>query len=467
MREASITLSEVSGTLRFDSKYFISRINPVLQEIYGGRFTLRTVADFLPEGKIWSGNIFSRVYAEDPTLGKPLLVPYDLFRYVPWSDKVLSESQNAQYNKLAIKRGTAYLVCSGRNLGPISVADKFCENFCMSHDMVRIDAGGLTNAFFYVVAFLSSKHGQAAVRTDMNGSVIDHTNEKQVAAIRIPILAQETMDAAAKLYRIGFRKREKARQLLAKTRAAYDSQFSLSRDAHFRAKRFARRFAINRSSLVDRIDVEPLAPQYQSLKANIVAGGGRRLDSLAEVAKPAGRYKTNYVTDAAFGVPMMNGRQIAQYQTIAMKLMNISSFKTANSFLLERGMTLLTADGRAEENLADCVMVADDRNGWAASGHVHRVKPRPGVHPGLVYLACASTPVQAQLKALATGSVVDALSEADVSSVIVPYADTPEAMALGDAAVRAWDLFAAATAAEDMGKALLEGAFSRDPVNLV
>jgi hypothetical protein len=49
---------------------------------------------------VWSGNIFARVYAESTEHGKPLLVPYDIFRYMPWSNKVLSRTQVTQFDRL-------------------------------------------------------------------------------------------------------------------------------------------------------------------------------------------------------------------------------------------------------------------------------------------------------------------------------------------------------------------------------
>lgn len=148
---------------------------------------MRTIGETFGRKQVWSGNIFARVYAASAEHGKPLLVPYDLFRYVPWSDKILSRSQVSQFTRLEIKRGWLFIVCSGRNLGPVTISDAFCERFTMSHDMVRIAVEPCED-LFYVSAFLSTAHGQATIRTDMNGSVIDHTNENQIAALQYPIV---------------------------------------------------------------------------------------------------------------------------------------------------------------------------------------------------------------------------------------------------------------------------------------
>lgn len=460
MRLSSITARDVVGSLRFDAKFHLSRHNPLLQQLASGRWPMRSIGDTFGKSQVWTGNIFSRVYASDPDCGKPLLVPYDIFRYVPWSDKILSRSQVAQFERLQIKRGCLFIVCSGRNLGPVSIADKFCEQFTMSHDMVRI-AAEPNEDLFYVAAFLSTAHGQATIRTDMNGSVIDHTDANQVAALRYPDVDRVLRKQVAKLFQKGFEKREEARLSLAETQQAYLRHFKLDKvAAAFDADALARRFTVARSSLRDRIDAEPRAPRYDAWRKSIAKAGVCSLSDIAAVSKPASRYKTNYVDDPQYGVAMMNGRQVSQYRAIGLRWMSLSAFKDPDQFRLSPGTTLLTADGRAEENLADCALVTDDRAGWGASGHVHRVSPLAGIDPGLVYLACSCAPVQLQLKALATGSVVDALSDDDVASVIVPYDDTAAAKRLGAAASQAWQLFSEATRAEDAAIAALESEFS-------
>lgn len=460
MRLSSITARDVVGSLRFDAKFHLSRQNPLLQQLASGRWPMSSIGETFGKGQVWTGNIFSRVYAADASYGKPLLAPYDIFRYVPWSDKILSRSQVTQFERLEIKRGWLFIVCSGRNLGPVSIADKFCEQFTMSHDMVRIAVEPCEN-LFYIAAFLSTAHGQAAIRTDMNGSVIDHTDANLVAALRYPLVDDGLRRRVASLFQSGFEKREEARLLLAETQRAYLRHFRLDNvESTFDADTTARRFTISRSMLRDRIDAEPHAPRYAAWRDRIARIGGCRLGKIATVTKPASRYKTNYVDDPKYGIAMMNGRQISQYRAIGLRWMSLGAFKDPDQFRLRTGTTLLTADGRAEENLADCALVTDDRAGWGASGHVHRVSPNEGIEPGLVYLACSCTPVQAQLKALATGSVVDALSDVDVASVIVPYETSAAAKRLGAAAGRAWDLFSAAIKAEEAAIALLEAEFA-------
>lgn len=460
MRLSSITARDVVGSLRFDAKFHLSRQNPLLRQLDSSRWTTTTVGKTFGDASVWMPGRFARVWAASEEFGKPLLVPYDAFRYMPWSRSYLSRSQVMEYNQAEVTRGTILIVRSGRNCGPVTMVDAFIERFAMSDDMLRLTGLPLSDDAFYFYAFLATPTGQETVRRDRNGSVIDHLGPEQIAALRYPLVDDRVRTQIVELFRRGFENREKARLLLADTQRSYLQHFGLDdAEAGLHVGAMARRFTVYRSQLMDRFDAEPRAPRYAAWRERIQALGGCALSDIAEVFKPASRYKTNYVDDPQYGVAMMNGRQISQYRAIALRWMSLSAFKDPDQFRLKTGTTLLTADGRAEENLADCVFVTADRAGWAASGHVHRVTPRDGVNAGLVYLACSCAPVQAQLKALATGSVVDALSDTDVASVTVPYADSAAAIKLGTAAEQAWQLFADAATAEDKATAALEAEF--------
>lgn len=456
MKLSSITAHQVVGSLRFDARFHLSQQSPLLQQLNSGQWEMTTAGETFDAATIWMPGRFARVWAASAEHGKPLLVPYDAFRYVPWSRSYLSKTQVGEYAQAEVARGTILVVRSGRNCGPVTMVDSHLAQFVMSDDMLRISGAPLSEDAFYFYAFLASPTGQETVRRDRNGSVIDHIGPDQLAALSYPLVDKRLRVFCAGQFRKGFELREKGRLTLARTQDAFISLFGLKDNAIAES---SRRFTVRRSQLRDRLDAEPHVPIYAAWRDRIQAAGGCTLHDIAEVFKPASRYKTNYVDDPQHGVAMMNGRQISQYRAIALRWMSLSAFKNPDQFRLKAGTTLLTADGRAEENLADCVLVTGDRAGWAASGHVHRVTPRDGVNAGLVYLACSCAPVQAQLKALATGSVVDALSEDDVASVIVPYADSEAMLKLGRDAEQAWQLFAEASSAEDAAIAALEAEF--------
>ena len=90
-------------------------------------------------------------------------------------------------------------------------------------------------------------------------------------------------------------------------------------------------------------------------------------------------------------------------------------------------------------------MITRNREDWLASGHVGRLVAKDEISAGSVYLAFQTPHAQLQLKALASGSVVDATFPADAESIILP----PLAKDAGKGVEACWDQFAEAQEIED------------------
>ena len=71
---------------------------------------------------------------------------------------------------------------------------------------------------------------------------------------------------------------------------------------------------------------------------------------------------------------------------------------------------------------------------------VGRIEANPGIHPGYLYLAFSHPIVQAQLSAVACGSVVDAVYPEDVEKFILP----PQIGFEYDRVTTAWEMISKA-----------------------
>ena len=80
--------------------------------------------------------------------------------------------------------------------------------------------------------------------------------------------------------------------------------------------------------------------------------------------------------------------------------------------------------------------------------------PVSGVNAGWLFLAVRSWCAQIQIKALASGSVVDSTFPQDMESVILP----PPMDTDGKAVLKMWEYFAKAQKAEDKAVAIIEEA---------
>jgi hypothetical protein len=119
---------------------------------------------------------------------------------------------------------------------------------------------------------------------------------------------------------------------------------------------------------------------------------------------------------------------------------------------MAEGTIVYQADGRAEEGLGTPSVVTAARAGWLASGHVGRLVAREGQRWGAVYLGLASRQGQSQIRAAASGSVVDSTFPADMEAILVP----PVTPAMASSAERAWSAIAAADDLERRATELVE-----------
>jgi hypothetical protein len=438
VRTATVSASSLSGFGRLDSGYFLSPGFLAAERLKLAKargLSTVTLGGAEGIGRVWAPQRFKRVYAVAAESAVPYLRPYDVFDYLPLPADLLSESRTRRLDTYRVTPGMILQTCSGRNLGPGIVVDSYLARFAMSHDIIRVEIDDETLRC-YVLAFLNTQTGQELVKRDKGGSVIDHISVAHVEAQEIPLLDAETRASVAVAMRRAQVLREEARLTIDQALTSYDSVLPQP------PRRLVSRkvgWPTVAAGLGSRMDAAPRDPLLEAVRSALLDVGGVRLGSVAKVLKPHGRYKTYYV-DAAHGRPILSGAQVLQLYPINLRHISPRTFKDVEPYRLQKHWTVLQADGRAEEGLGIPAMVTPDREGWLASGHVGRLAPLDDIHPGWLYLAMRTWHVQAQLKALACGSVVDALYPQDIAGVVLPPPSTRNADAITDA----WDKFALA-----------------------
>lgn len=388
---------------------------------------------------------FKRVRTDLPSTGTPYLRPYDLLEFLPQPAYFLSDNAN-DIDQYSVEKGTILQTCSGRNLGPAVYVDEYLSKFVVSHDMVRIRIFD-ERMRLYVLAFLSSQNGQALLRLDKTGSVIDHIDGSQVAYQQVPVL-DEVFDAVVDLMADAITNREQARLGIAKAQARFNERIG-----DLPNLKSSGGWTLHARELGRRVDAAYHHPVVQAARAISLDLGGVSVREIAKVSKPAGRYKTNYV-DRVWGRPILSGRQIHQTHPVGLKFIALSALTDPDRYELQTHSLVYQADGRAEEKLGVPVMITRDRHGWLASGHVGRLTPNDGVDPGWFYLAVGSPHAKVQIQAMASGSVVDGTYEEDMAGVVLPPPSTvPEVTNL-------WDLFDVARNNERRASELIDKALS-------
>ncbi|ETA93372.1 hypothetical protein O984_09405 [Mycobacterium avium 05-4293] len=388
---------------------------------------MRPIGDY---ATVFAPGRFKRSYAVPGEEYVPYLRPYDVFEYLPPEADRLSVARTENLDGYRIESGMLLQTCSGRNLGPLTVADEYLARFVLSHDMVRITISNELDRL-YTLAFLQTPIGQHLLRGDLNGSVIDHISDTQVRAIQVPFIESIT-GKVAKLMKRAVALRQRSRITLHDAVEALNNAIDIAPDKPLRDG-----WTVKAASLGTRLDAAYHSMRVQTMRDKLLAAGGVELGSVATITKPGGRYKTYYVAPG-HGTPLLSGRQILQADPIGAKHISSRSITKDTGYELRSGVICFQADGRAEESLGYPSMVTSERDGWLASGHVGRAAPKSSDDAGWLWASLACDAVREQVAALACGSVVDALYPEDLENVVLP----PRELVDSASVAAAWEGFA-------------------------
>jgi hypothetical protein len=450
MKVETLRATELLESGRLDSGYYLSAGRLAAASLLSAResgLVFKKLGQPDGIGEIWQPDRFKRAYAAPNEDALPYLRPYDVFGYLPVAADFLSIRRNRGIDTYRLKSGMILQSCSGRNLGPAVIVDHYLEQFIIGDDMLRIEIPD-DALRYYVLAFLKTSVAQQLLRQGKTGSVIDHISEEHVAGLQIPLLETEYFNMVSEWMTKAVHLQERSRLTLAEVQSEYEAALPPIESSGTRERGWTLRAA----NLTGRLDAASYDPLVVAVRKALTRAGGRRVSEVATVLKPPGRYKTIYVS-AQHGSPIVSGTQLLQHTLINLQYLAHHALRKRDAYALRSGWIAYQADGRAEEALGLPVMVTPDREGWLASGHVGRVIANNDVNRGWLYAALRTPQAQLQLKALASGSVVDATFPSDMESVVLP----PKIARIEwDRVSQAWDDFAQVADIENKAIHLLE-----------
>ena len=151
MKYANTDSSTLRENSRIDAKYYLSPAMRIKSSIRSGsRVTGDRLGDY---ARVFQPSRFKRVYAVPGESYVPYLRAYDVFEFLPPEADRLSVTRTAKLDSYRIQAGDILQTCSGRNLGPTTIADTYLSQFVLSHDMVRIRIADVDQRH-YTLAFL-------------------------------------------------------------------------------------------------------------------------------------------------------------------------------------------------------------------------------------------------------------------------------------------------------------------------
>ena len=446
MKYANVDSSTLRENSRIDAKYYLSPAMRIKASIKtGGSVTGERLGDY---AHVFQPSRFKRVYAVPGESFVPYLRAYDVFEFLPPEADRLSVTRTAKLDSYRIQAGDILQTCSGRNLGPTTIADTYLSQFVLSHDMVRIRIADIYQRH-YTLAFLKSDAGQLLLRSDLNGSVIDHITVGQVSDTVIPLLP-DVYHEVATMMGDAVAKRGAARTALREAVAALNERYPLP------ATKLSQGWEVSAALLGSRIDAAAHSERVREIRKMLLDDGGVLVGQIAKVSKPGGRPKLVYV-EKGNGTPYLSGRQILQTTPIGLKYLSAVSIAANSKYTLGEGDVIFQADGRAEESLGYPSMALGERVGWLASGHVGRFIPRDIKDAGWLWAATACDVVQEQIASSACGSVVDSVYPEPLETMVLPKMSDEESAKV----LTAWRTMAEAERSENRAIGLIDAEMAR------
>jgi hypothetical protein len=329
--------------------------------------------------------------------------------------------------------------------------DAVMAEFVLSHDMIRVEIEDQTLRY-YLLGLLGTSTGQQLLRKDKSGSVIDHITVEHVASLAVPILPESEIVEIANKMKQAVRLRETARLDLLEQQKQYEAGLP----AIPTSTRVSLGWSMSSREFTNRIDAAFYEPTVRAVRRALKAKGGPLLGDIAKALKPTGRYETNYV-GREHGIPILSGGQLLQIRPLNLRYIAARALTDVDRYRLQSGWIAYQADGRSEEALGEPVMITKDRENWLASGHVGRIVANRSADAGRLYLAFQSPHAQVQLKAFASGSVVDATFAFDAERIVLP----PLPDSTGRSIESCWTKFGTAQSIEDETFHMIEQSLER------
>jgi hypothetical protein len=440
-------LTEPSLTL--DAKHYQKEFVLALAKVHGCGFPTT------PLGELASAFVAPRtklITVPNARAGAPYLRAHDAFEVRPHSRRFLVRARTDGYDDYLLRKGMLLTPSSGRNLGPVAFVGEKMARFAMT-DIVRI-VPKTESEGYYLLAYLLTPTGQALIRRGRTGTTVDHFSADD--ALSIAVVHPSNADTFARVMKVAESTLDRARLKLDALEAELHELVGLSvsppNGRYFSST--PRAFTTNSTALTLRVDAAFYDPAVKAARSALEKAGATALADVADL-RLLGRYKRYYVAGPR-GRPILSGRHLLQLRPVNLRNISDRSFKDPESFIIRKGWTLFTCDGRAEEQLGSPAYVHSGWDGWMASNHVMRAIPRIEDEGGFLYLALRSPYVQRQMKARATGSVIDGLDPETVADVLLPAPSARDRKRLSAEAAEAWEGIAAALRDEDAVVAKLE-----------
>ena len=188
------TMSSNELNNRFDVSYHLPEIKEILSLISKQAAEVTTLGDPRISKEIVLAGVFKRTYVNKDS-GIPFLGGRDITQLAPKVEKYLSYSVHKVRIHKELEVFENYILISDRGtIGKVQIVPKHWNGWAVSQNIIKLIPISSSIAG-YIYIYLQTSLGQALIKRETYGSVVDMIDDNNVASIPIPLLKDKAVQS--------------------------------------------------------------------------------------------------------------------------------------------------------------------------------------------------------------------------------------------------------------------------------
>lgn len=389
---------------RLDASYYLSDGPLTKLKLKNSPYQLTTLSKETKE--IFKGNIFKRVYVDNPKNGHSFMTASDMMKSDLNSGKFVSKKYTDVANLMVDENWI--LTSRSGTLGNTIYTNKSFKDFLVTDDLIRIvpNNNRIKGGFLY--AYLTSKFGKGLLTQSSYGGVVKHIEPHHIENLPIPIFPIDKQEKIDRLIFESSKLRVQANDLLQRSHLVLSDtiQYKGTDNTHTTSLK-----TILNSHQI-RFESSYYTSEGYQIQNFILNGDHKKLIEISEEIYRPGIFKRHYVEK---GVEFFGGGEIMKAIPQSDKKLSIAKTKHLESLKIEEDQILVTCGG----TIGQTVLVNRFLAGKAASQHILRVKAN-GIKTGYLFAFMSSDLGLKIMESFTYGSVIPQIEPHHLELLPIP-----------------------------------------------
>lgn len=363
----------------------------------------------------------------------------EMLTLFPKPEKFLS-AITMSLDPFRVKEGTILISRSG-TIGNLTMVNKTLSRFLVSEHAIRIIAKESPG---YLYSYLSTKTGQALIKGNVYGAVVDQIEPEHLATIEIPNPPNEIKKSIHNKIINSFQHRDMSNELITEAETILIQELKLPtlekmNPNYYNQEAEFINFSVASNFLENRFDGSYHIPIINSIIDCLLDNAEKILplenNELTQRIILPGRFKRTYVEEGE-GIVFLGGKQIYGLDPTNKKYLSLKMHRNriATQLFLLENMIAITCSG----TIGKVNIIPKHWENWTMSQHVLRVLPKDESMAGYLYVWLNSDYGRVLIERFTYGSVVDEIDDRHLSRVPIPIVKNKSRMKeINDLALKA------------------------------